>query len=168
VSGYGTAALCVLSAALGAAGATAFGLTRSNADTGQRIALVQHMVASNTERLDGVARDLSALRAASNGPRAPCPPASAASPPAPAPPDRDAVAPPAPDDTPSAAQQELVAQAEQVLDRAARQRFWSDTEREAWKRIVMQLPGPIAQDLTRRVVRGLNSNFPPRTQGPPL
>ena len=32
----------------------------------------------------------------------------------------------------------------------------------------MQLPGPIAQDLTRRAVRGLNTNFPPRTQGPPL
>jgi hypothetical protein len=158
----------VLSAALGVAAATAFGLTRSNADTGQRIALLQRMVAGDTERLDGVAREVSALRAASNGPRAPCPPASAPSPQAPAPPDHDADAPPAPDDTPSPAQQDLVAEAEQVLDRAARQRFWSEGERDAWKRVVMQLPGPIAQDLTRRAVHGLNSNFPPRTNGPPL
>jgi hypothetical protein len=170
VSAYGIAALCVFSAALGAAGATTLGLARSHADTGARVALLEHTLACNTERLEGVTRELSALRAGWKGTRAVCPEVATggSAAPAPAPPEHDVAPALAADDAPSAAEQELIAEAEQVLDRAARQGYWGERERDEWRRIVPRLPGSRALGLVGRAVRGLNGDFPARTHGPPF
>jgi hypothetical protein len=170
MSAWTTAAICVLSAALGASSTIAFGLTRSHADTGQQVAALDRALVENTRRIDALAREVGAARAASNGTGAGCPtvaPQASASPPAP-PAHETNDAPPAEDDALSEEQEQLVALAEEVIDRAARQRYWGERERAQFTPIMRRLPGTRTAALLTRVMTGLNGDFPPRTQGPPI